>query len=731
MADVTVQTHVDTFMRSATASAARDALGIQSGATYSTVAEMVAADVTNITSGQTVTLTGYYAAGDFGEPLQLIVEASTGGVKSHTLADGRYANLYADGPVNVKWFGAKGDSTHTPDTENASLASGNPYVGPDGTNDTQAFVDAFAASDHVYVPKSAGWYHIRAGIDSNGADIVIPAGGSLTGDGQIVVYTDYDTMAFSGGVPTYDGGGNLSQAIDIAGDCLIDGITVDGGGQYTPLDATQDEFIYFRVFGPIFTSGTATRRIRMTNCTMYNASGSFLTGAVGNTPTTIVVNGNFFTDYRDHCVYFSSTQGFQFGNNQIRALKSETTRPVVKCRVVVEDYLVNGNLFNVPNGIFAQVSSDATGKVENSMISNNLGVCGTLVDVDGQYAATGAIKDVYIIGNKAVCGSYPIMVGSIGGVGSAANISNLVIQDNYLRADLPVHIFSGTALAKTATAGYQDREITKCSIIGNHLTGLKISGTIPQCDIIGNTHIKEEAGTLDTFLYWWKLDLVEPEASVFNVRGNSFDAASNFNMVYAAGNTYGSVPYTLAIGENTYSGASARITFDTGMQTDFDGTIRFETPDISSKYVLPTWTQQSYEFNRSTAGLYERWITLTDTEVKALNSSPKTLLSAIAGQFFIVEHIGVYIDFNSASYAGANNVEFRIQNSGGAKVSGDLPSATLNTASDVSYICSRPSTDPVPLVNQPIIAYVPTADPTTGDSPLKVRILYRQIEGVI
>jgi len=111
MADVTVQTHVDTFMRSATASAARDALGIQSGATYSTVAEMVAADVTNITSGQTVALTGYYAAGDFGEPINLIVEASTGGVKSHTLADGRYANLYAKGPLDVRWFGAKGDNT--------------------------------------------------------------------------------------------------------------------------------------------------------------------------------------------------------------------------------------------------------------------------------------------------------------------------------------------------------------------------------------------------------------------------------------------------------------------------------------------------------------------------------------------------------------------------------------------------------------------------------------------
>jgi hypothetical protein len=69
-----------------------------------------ATNISAVTTGDTVLLKGYYAAGDFGEPIKLIVEASTGGVKSYgPLSDGRYANLYADGPLNVKWFGAKVD----------------------------------------------------------------------------------------------------------------------------------------------------------------------------------------------------------------------------------------------------------------------------------------------------------------------------------------------------------------------------------------------------------------------------------------------------------------------------------------------------------------------------------------------------------------------------------------------------------------------------------------------
>jgi hypothetical protein len=78
---------------------------------YGTVSAMQAdSTVSALGAGQSVLLKGYYASGDFGQPVPLIIETSTGGVKSHLLADGRYANLYAD-RANLGWFGCKFDGS--------------------------------------------------------------------------------------------------------------------------------------------------------------------------------------------------------------------------------------------------------------------------------------------------------------------------------------------------------------------------------------------------------------------------------------------------------------------------------------------------------------------------------------------------------------------------------------------------------------------------------------------
>lgn len=64
MPNVTVATHVDDFMQSASKSEARKKIGAQGGRSFATVAALTAADVTDIDTGDAVQLLGYYAAGN-------------------------------------------------------------------------------------------------------------------------------------------------------------------------------------------------------------------------------------------------------------------------------------------------------------------------------------------------------------------------------------------------------------------------------------------------------------------------------------------------------------------------------------------------------------------------------------------------------------------------------------------------------------------------------------------
>jgi hypothetical protein len=150
---------------------------------------MVATDVANIDSGQTVTLTGYYSAGDFGEPLQLVVEASTGGVKSHTLADGRYANLYSDGFINVKWFGAKGNAT-----DSTATWDDRPYIQSAIDSAYSNYTTTTRQAMVVYFPS--GYYNIQTtdtvlDIDGNSIEVGVNFAGDDSLYKTTTTYRDY------------------------------------------------------------------------------------------------------------------------------------------------------------------------------------------------------------------------------------------------------------------------------------------------------------------------------------------------------------------------------------------------------------------------------------------------------------------------------------------------------------------------------------------------------------
>ena len=125
-------------------------------------------------------------------------------------------------------------------------------------------------------------------------------------------------------------------------------------------------------------------------------------------------------------------------------------------------------------------------------------------------------------------------------------------------------------------------------------------------------------------------------------------------------------------------------------------------------------------------GLFIKKVSLTAAEVKALFTTPITLVAAPgSGKVTIVDRITFASTFNTAAYAGANALEFRYTNASGNKVTADIPSATLNFASGTKYsTVAGVTTELIASANAAIVVCVPTANPTTGDSVVTLTVKY-------
>lgn len=122
--------------------------------------------------------------------------------------------------------------------------------------------------------------------------------------------------------------------------------------------------------------------------------------------------------------------------------------------------------------------------------------------------------------------------------------------------------------------------------------------------------------------------------------------------------------------------------------------------------------------------------TLSTTDIKALNSTPFTLIPAPGtGKYIHVLAIHTLMTFVTAAYTGSNNVEFRYTNGSGDKVTADYPYAALNIASSTALRCiAGVVTAQTPVANAAIVAYVPSANPAAGSGTLKIRVIYRVVK---
>lgn len=124
---------------------------------------------------------------------------------------------------------------------------------------------------------------------------------------------------------------------------------------------------------------------------------------------------------------------------------------------------------------------------------------------------------------------------------------------------------------------------------------------------------------------------------------------------------------------------------------------------------------------------FQSLVSLTAAQVKALHTTPITLVSAQgSGTIVLVDGIAFGSTFVSVAYTGANNLEFRYTDGSGTKVTADIASGTLNFSSGTKYaFVAGVTSEFAPVANAAIVVAVPSANPGAGDSIVKLVAYYR------
>lgn len=122
-------------------------------------------------------------------------------------------------------------------------------------------------------------------------------------------------------------------------------------------------------------------------------------------------------------------------------------------------------------------------------------------------------------------------------------------------------------------------------------------------------------------------------------------------------------------------------------------------------------------------------VTVPTASVLLLNTTPYSLVAAPgAGKIILVDEITAKLVFNTIAYTGANALEFRYTDGSGAKVTADLASSFIDSASGTNYATVKSIvTALTPVANAAIVVRVPTADPGAGNSAIVFSVKYRVV----
>lgn len=125
-------------------------------------------------------------------------------------------------------------------------------------------------------------------------------------------------------------------------------------------------------------------------------------------------------------------------------------------------------------------------------------------------------------------------------------------------------------------------------------------------------------------------------------------------------------------------------------------------------------------------------VTVSSAEILALNATPKELVAAPgAGLALVFEGAVMFLDFNSAAYAGiatGEDLSIKYTNASGDEVSQIEATGFLDATADaLRYALPATTAAITPVANAALVLHLLVGEITTGDSPLKVRVYYRVI----
>ena len=120
-------------------------------------------------------------------------------------------------------------------------------------------------------------------------------------------------------------------------------------------------------------------------------------------------------------------------------------------------------------------------------------------------------------------------------------------------------------------------------------------------------------------------------------------------------------------------------------------------------------------------------ITLTAAQVKTLNTSPITIVSAVAGYAIEVVSASVKIAFNTTAYATNTFIQLIVNGATTAQYGAGILNATVATTKKLPEISTTSATTTQLITNAELEVSTLTGDPTTGDSDVTVYVNYRLI----